>query len=403
MIKTFLNNIIILLVIFSISRSSVLSDKYFVMSLTALLLLNFIIRRKQFDINFLYLILIWYFINILAIVFNEGGSIPYVRITSNAIVFFLYPYLILKKFGIKFWELFERWIYILTLISLPLFFMNFLFPEFFNNLYSIFHLFTNKTFQQPYWSAIVYVNAMIDKQLIRNSGFMWEPGSFAMMIIFGIAYNWITQGVKFNWRFAVYSIALVTTFSTAGYLAFAFILSGKFLKKFSVYNVIAILVFGYLFINIIFKLDFMEAKLNDYITTFNENELIYDQEYGLIKVNRFQGGYYALIETLNYPLGFGIVSNKDLTNETEIYGTNGLGSMLKMWGVLGFIYFLVLLKRFIVFNSISEIEKLLRFFIYFALLIMFFSNPVARDSFIYFIVLTPLLFKNAQLYKLNLR
>ncbi|NCP84268.1 MAG: hypothetical protein GW809_08675 [Bacteroidetes bacterium] len=403
MIKKYIINVVVLIAIFSISHSSILSDKYFIISITILLLLKFMIIGKSLDVNFIFIIFAWYLINILAVILNGGGSVPYVRISSNAMVFFLFPYLILKIYGIRFWNTFEKWIYILTLISLPLFFLNFLFPTFFNSLYPIFHTFTNKTFQYPYWSAIVYVNAMVDGSLIRNSGFMWESGSFAMMIIFAMIYNWITQSDKLNWRFVIYTVALATTFSTAGYLAIVFLFMGKFIKKLSVFNVIVILVFGYLFINIVYKQDFMGNKIKEYISTFNDNELHYDEGYGLIKVNRLQGGYYSIIETLKYPLGYGVISNKDLTDEVEIYGTNGLGSMLKIWGIIGFVYILILLKRFIFFNSLDKIKDRLGISMFIALLIMFFSNPIARDSFIYFILLTPLLYKKNTFNTLNLR
>lgn len=49
---------------------------------------------------------------------------------------------------------------------------------------------------------------------------MWEPGAYAMILNILIAYNICRQGFQLNRHIKVYTIILLTTFSTAGYLAF---------------------------------------------------------------------------------------------------------------------------------------------------------------------------------------
>jgi len=56
MIKKYIINVVVLIAIFSISHSSILSDKYFIISITILLLLKFMIIGKSLDVNFIFII-----------------------------------------------------------------------------------------------------------------------------------------------------------------------------------------------------------------------------------------------------------------------------------------------------------------------------------------------------------
>jgi hypothetical protein len=393
MINSKFNNLIVFITLIIISRSSIFSDKYFVIGLTFILLSIFISKKISFDNNFIYLLIVWYLINILAAVFNGAYKIPFVRISSNAIVFFLFPYLVLKLVGVNFWNLFERWIYRLTLISLPLFIINYFFQDIFNSFFSLFSPLTNGAFAYPYWSSLIYVNALVIDSILRNAGFMWEPGAFAMMIIWAMCYNWISTGANYNKRFYIYTIALISTFSTAGFLAFIFIIVGKYIKKITITNVLVLVVFGYLFFVTIYQMDFMAGKINHYIEGYQSNELNYSKHYKVIKVNRLSGAYYNLMKTIEYPFGYGVIVEKDFSRNIEIYGTNGLGGLLVMWGAILFLYILFLLSRFFNLINISQFDAKTILSFNIALLIMFFSNPISRNIFVYLIVLSPLLLK----------
>lgn len=391
--NTFLKNSLVIYTILIIGNSTSLTQKYFVIAITLLLLGYFFLKKMFFSHTIIRLFLAWGLINILALIINGGSNIPYFRIISFGIVYFLYPYLVLKLIGIEFWVLFEKWIYFFTKISIPLFAINFLDPGFFNSLHSVFSIFTNSTYVYPYWSSLLYVNAIEMDGYIRNSGFMWEPGAFSMMIVFAIIYYWLVNGVKYNKRFFIYLIALITTFSTAGYIAFAILIIGSTMKKFSLTSVLILSTFIFFFGNEIYKQDFLKGKLDLYVETFKENELKYSEHYELYKVNRLQGAYFSVIETIDYPLGYGVIAKKDYSNEIEIYGTNGLGSMLKMWGVILFFYFMYLLRKILRVFDRCKTNRVLLFFMYTSLLVIFFSNPISRNIFIYLIILTPLLFK----------
>jgi hypothetical protein len=383
-----LNNLIVLITLLTISHSSIFSEKYFVIGFTFFLLIIFYLRNHKFDKKLFNLIFLWYLINIIAIIILGGQTIPFVRISSSVIVFILFPYLVIKIIGIEFWGILDKWIFNLTTLSLPIFLLNFLAPSFFDNLFSVFHFISNKAFSFPFWSALIYVNTPDIQGVTRNCGFMWEPGAFAMMIIWNMIYDWRIKGLNLNSRFYISALALVTTFSTAGYLAFLFIVLGKFIKKISFINILAIVIFGYFYMSVVMKQEFMGDKLSNYITTYQMDNLHYSEKYDLVKVNRLQGFYYSVMKTIRYPFGYGVISNKDYTNDVEIYGTNGLGSILTMWGVIPFIYFLYIVFRFMDLITLHKIRKLTSHSFFIAILLMFFSNPISRNTFIYLILIT---------------
>ena len=398
--NTFFKNFLTIYSILLISDSSSVTEKYFVLAITAIVLGYFIFRRDAFSKKIITFFIVWFIINMAALIINGGTSIPFFKIVSFSIVYFLYPYLVLKYVGSDFWILLEKWIFTLTKVSIPIFIFNFLFPSLFSSLYPIFSILTSSSFEDPFWSSLIYVHGNNIEGLIRNSGFMWEPGAFAMMIVFGISFSWLKNGVKYDKHFFIYTVAMITTFSTAGFIAFAILIIGGVLKRISLMNIIILCALSFLFSNQIYEQDFMKGKLDIYLATYEENELNFSEEYGLYKVNRFQGAYYSVIETKEYPFGYGVIAKKDYSNGIEIYGTNGLGSMLKMWGIIFFIYFLFLLNKTLHFFDMDKSKKVLIYSIYASLLVMFFSNPISRNVFIYFLILTPLMFKKTKT-KLN--
>ena len=91
---------------------------------------------------------------------------------------------------------------------------------------------------------------------------MWEPGAFSLMIIWSIIYNWLkSDKMVFNFRMWVYIIALITTFSTAGYFALIFLLLGYYFKKVSFTNIALTIGSVLIFYTVVYELDFISGKI----------------------------------------------------------------------------------------------------------------------------------------------
>jgi hypothetical protein len=393
-------NFIILIILFIISQSSILSAQYFVIGFTIFLFVLNLTSGKPINRKIIYISVIWMAINFLAIVFiSKSFILP--RIFYYLISLILFPYLALNLVGESFWFRFEKILYTLTLISIPAFILNMLIPDFFNSLTSVFRPLTSKVFylhdpKGTYWTSLVYVNAIRDKFYFRNSGFMWEPGAYAMILIWAIIFNWQTKTKTLNSRILTYIIVLLSTFSTAGYLALFNILVANYSRKFSLSNVVILLVVNIVFVNYIYKLDFVGKEISQYIEAYNEQYLSYSDTYQAIKVNRFEIVEYDVKKTLSYPIGYGVVSKEDYSGESDIVGVNGLSALLVMWGIPVFIFLIVLMKRYLSYFNYNNTNKLTIYLFLTGLLMMFFSNPVSRNVFVYLIFLTPIFFKNKQ-------
>jgi Ca2+/Na+ antiporter len=208
-------------------------------------------------------------------------------------------------------------------------------------------------------------------------------------------YHWQTAGMRYDRRFFVYLLALVSTMSTAGYLAIFIVLFAFYVKKITFWNIAMLIAVNLLFMLYIYKLDFVGGEIGTYIENYqSKTNLQYSSKYKAAKVSRFKIVDYDIEKVIKYPFGYGVVSKKDYSKDMDIVGVNGITSLLVMWGVPLFIYVLLLFRRYIYLINFSNNNKLTSNLLFVGLLIMFFSNPIARNTFIYFIALTPLLFKN---------
>ncbi|NVO08502.1 MAG: hypothetical protein HXX16_00940 [Bacteroidales bacterium] len=313
-------------------------------------------------------------------------------IATIDIIFF--PYILIKCFGPSFWNKFETYIFYLTLISIPLFLLNILFTNFFDSLSGYFNSITTQSLaaNPNYWSSFFYVNAFIDNGygIRRNCGFMWEPGGFALIIIFGMILNWLKNGVNIDKRSVVYTLALITTFSTAGYLALFFLVIAIYIKKITLVNSLIVLSFFGIFGASIYNLGFMSDKINTNIEAYNENESK-DSE---TKVNRLLGAKNAILRTFRYPTGKGLLSGQDTDLlKTDLKdGTNGLGSLLETWGFFVFPFLLYLIYKFMKIYNYANLKRPTIVIFFIAFLIMLFSNPISMAVFLYIIIINALVF-----------
>lgn len=111
---------------------------------------------------------------------------------------------------------FENLVFVLAYISIPLFVVQIINPNIYDvalPLTKILINFEHRTTDHRY--LIIYVvNGWAMK---RNSGFMWEPGAFAMMLTWAMLFLLFKTRFQWNRRMIVYGIAMLTTFSLMGY------------------------------------------------------------------------------------------------------------------------------------------------------------------------------------------
>jgi len=204
------------------SGASILgSNIIYIVIINIIMFLLFLIRRRNIDVFFIGIFFSWAIINYISLLLNNGNLTIYGFIGST--MYFLFPYLVLKIVGPSFWDRFEDILYKMAVITLPIFALSIITPSIFDSLHGSFSYMTNNIFnelvagQENYWYSYFFTYS--GRGDYRNSGFMWEPGAFAMILIILIIYTWCRDGIKIGLRQIVYFVCIITTFSTAGYLA----------------------------------------------------------------------------------------------------------------------------------------------------------------------------------------
>ncbi len=315
---------------------------------------------------------------------------------------YLYPILIayfcLKICGRDTFRMLEKIVYVLTILSLVIFGLQLLFPTLFERLSSSFSVFLAAPYLErdpSSWYAFIYRYMPRDNysDMVRNCGFMWEPGAFAWILVMMLFYRWLSSGIKLkDKRTIVYIIGIITTFSTAGYLALfciVFLYAYHVRASFGKYLLI-ILLLMYI-IPVMYNLDFISNKIESYFISNQEGSYGYHTETGTVEYNRYMFFLYALFEILHFPIGYG--THEITTPEgLPLISPNGLAKILYHWGIIGFCFFVYALYRF--YQNLNRNNKWLDGVIAtVAICILLFSNPAHANPLVFLLVLYPFMFK----------
>lgn len=186
--------------------------------------------------------------------------------------------------------------------------------------------------------------------LVRNNGAFWEPGGFVLFIMTAILFTFIREG-KINYKnISIYIITLITTFSTAGYLALlSFILLNYILvKRNYVYSLLFVLIFAYGYYNI----EFLADKVQNEITyteqkgsqNFRSRYGSFDLDLKVFSTSPLIGRGYSA-ERFDYKI-YGVL------NEENSGSISSPTDFLARFGLIGFsVYF------FSLFYSFSVLSK----------------------------------------------
>lgn len=331
----------------------------------------------------------WLLINVLASLFLET-EIQYYPFLGKVVLVYL-AYLFLVSIGGDFWRKYEYFLFKMVLIAMVIYVILQIVPGFFDQVAPLFKPFTADSFhlkssQKNYFYAFFFVyNNGID--LIRNNGFMWEPGAYAMLLIILIAYNIATHGARINKHVVIYIIALITTFSTAGYLAVS-IISFLFVLKLKNFAAkIIMFVGGIAVLYWLMDVEFLLPKIEKFIKATENNELSHQGYREMYEANRLLSINLLYDKFLQYPLGWGVVQDhSSFLAENKIVTVSGLGNILVRWGGGFFVWFLYSLGLLFYRHSGSIQMAIL---ICLALSVMFLSNPVEDNIIFYLLVLSP--------------
>lgn len=381
-----------ILIIFISNTSELCFNPIYSYCTIILLLIIFAFRRRKFDIPIFFIFIYWFFINFLySVVFNADFSFN--KVLGGLIPLFL-AYLPYKIIGNKFWMQFEKICFALTCIGMLFYFGQLFTGSLYDNLSSYFGGFISDYYKEARptsWYNFFYTYLPIDNiAYIRNCGFMWEPGAFAMICVIMLIYRTLTLGVKIDIHSIIYILAILSTFSTAGYLALLLYFIIYLRSERNIFKWIIFLTLFIIIIPIVVQLEFMTSKLILFSQGINETN--YNPRLNLIEYNRFGVFGINFNRLFEYPLGYGV--NKITDNfGRDFAGVCGIAVFARMWGIIGFIYCIhAIYKTLSRFNTSKY--KVYCIFSLIMIIIMFFSNPI-EESPLLFILICPYIVKKS--------
>ena len=231
-------------------------------------------------------------------------------------------------------------------------------------------------------------------ELVRNTGFCWEPGRFATCIVFAMACYIISNKgqIKWkSWRWLSMLTALVTTQSTTGYVTFLILIIVHYIftANTSLTKKAMMLIIIGLSISSIMNLPFMQEKIvanadsNTWITERTDVQWVDDLDHA-ITVDRSEGIFLDYLNIQYKPIMGSGLSFKDTylykyisRNLTTSNGlTNPLSRLGLLIGIPFFILFFIGTKNISKFYSSSEI-----YLLFIAAMIMQYSYNFMFDIF----------------------
>ena len=193
--------------------------------------------------------------------------------------------------------------------------------------------------------------------IFRNSGCAWEPGLFSVMLCIAILFN-IYQNKKiiFNKRLTILIVALITTFSTTGYIVAIIIFACYYLfsKKISICKrIIYICLITFACINL-YNLPFISEKISNnadtesFSTTDGAVEW-YEKEGRAFTVGRFEGIMLDYMNVQDKPImGYGLMRESSYVYKKvseAIITSNGIIKPIAQLGIiLGVLMFILMYK-----------------------------------------------------------
>lgn len=319
----------------------------------------FIYYKKKFNYQILWLVL--YVLALMLIQSIFWGGRVFTAITFITFMI-LVPYLLLKKLGYNYNKYIVNIIFIYAIISLIFWTLTNISPHFYQSLYGLaeklgtdpkdlsyefagrpeqFILYT----YEPGWTG----------PFIRNPGPFNEPGAFAVFLIYGLIFNTIISGTLINKKNVVMSVALITTFSTSGYLAYLFLIS--FSVWISKLNLVVKIFLFTLMITIAAGFymgsDIMGKKIADEYS--NQSNISLNTPTS----GRILGARKAIVVLGKYPLwGRGLqastLASKDSPEGAE-YGFMSFAAKIGIPGILLFFFFLYKsIVQFCLFYSFNK-------------------------------------------------
>ena len=282
------------------------------------------------------------------------------RFIGVYLISFYISYITISHFKAYFFILFHNLIYIFCVISLCFWVTQQILP---NELNSIMQMLLHMDVEGLNIKSNVLIYTINSKEIsdltdtsflgfsvTRNSGFTWEPGAFSVFINLAIFINLIINRFRLrgNLKLKVLIFTLITTFSTTGYAILILLMLFYAYNQKVKYRLILIPA-GVITGIYLTSLSFMSDKIINISKQDTdqqiENSILYGGQYEPQRITSF---FIDFQDFLNNPiLGYGGHQEERWTNKlgAQIASISGIGKLLAKFGMVGTIFFFLMLIK----------------------------------------------------------
>ena len=348
----------------------------------------FLLKRKEVDTGFLWTLAFWVILNFVSAIVNGHLSLS---LFLGSIIKICIPYLAVKILGYQFFEKFFKFCFFLVITSSVCYIFEVLFPSVvksvtpYLNFLEHWRMLANGDFYIFFYNHLGEYNEYYGV-FPRNCGFMWEPGAYAMMLNILIPYKLHRDNYQIDAPLILMFLALVSTFSTAGYFGIVIVLLFLIFRKktrFSFFVVpvllAALVIFSYRLYN---SADFMSEKIDQYMEVGDDVREASFENDSWLRVTRVGMAMIALDNSTVHPWGDGVnMSTYVLRKYGNVTSANSLAGVFMKWGWIGFIFLVLAIYKLCPGPSKGLGPMLLLPF-----LISMFSNPYSATQYLIFFI-----------------
>ncbi|PWG78808.1 hypothetical protein [Pararcticibacter amylolyticus] len=306
----------------------------------------------------------------------------YITTAINQILLFTTACFSIAILGTNFIYLYKKTLVIIAAIASLLFIPMLIIPGFSDTLISASPIHISKTAEAYGWEStshnIFIMNFPPDffEGLVRNSGPFWEPGAFGGYLLIALIFDMLTTKTWLKKDNIILVVAIITTFSTTTYLAFAVFLCGYAFFKIKSPGVKWGLMIILLAVSAIsfFKIEFLGKKIQEEID---------DAEYYAFTKGGDGRVASALLDLAEirenaFFIFFGRGSHQDTRvagDDKEVLRNNGITDLLTRYGLFFFIFSIISIAlSFKQLTKIGNIPSSLAYLSLFVVLILSFSE-----------------------------
>jgi hypothetical protein len=396
--------VVLCLMITSRANELVKSNLFFFFYIACCLLFFFLAKgkfTKRFSV-FVVFVLLMFLENLI----RFGLTLDFLRYLK---LFFLilcsYQFILIT--GASFYSYFCKWTLISIKFSLVFYFWQLVSVGSLHNLGLKFHNTLPFLSDLNEHSLNVFFYTIEFLEYFRNSGFMWEPGAFASIIVLAFYFHIQLNNFTWNREYFWYIIGILSTFSTTGYILLLLLLYFFYRNYLSlasvhskVFSFLVTPIVVFLSVIVFFETDFMYEKIfEQYVSQSQVADNLND--YLKFRENTSVGRFGALILDLqsvkdNFLFGRGYGDGFFRVEYEDINMPNGFSNFVGRFGFIGFLWLMIVL-----FQTELRVQDFLhdrlksRIFFPAIMLIILFSNPILFTPLFIGILMIPYLPKKS--------